>query len=135
MVYRGPVESMSLRKEGSQGSLWRSFAFAWKGIRHALRTQRNLRIHLAVTVVVLLAGVLLGLNGLELSIVALTSAFVLFAEMINTVVEAVVDLVTLDHDHRAEIAKDVAAGAVLLAAALSVLVGILVFGPHLLRLF
>ncbi|MCL5959352.1 MAG: diacylglycerol kinase family protein [Chloroflexi bacterium] len=97
------------------------------------RTQANFRIHLAIAAIVLLCGLGLGLSGLELAVVALTAALVIFAEMINTVVETVVDLITLNHDPRAKVAKDVSAGAVLLSAVGSIFVGILVFGPHLLR--
>jgi len=113
----------------------KSFVYAWRGILHVFRTQRNFRIHLAVAVLVLLAGVGVGMTSLELALLALTIALVLVAEVINTGVEAAVDLVTLDHEPRAEIAKDVAAGAVLLSAVFSVVVGILVFVPHLVRLF
>ncbi len=82
----------------------------------------------------MLAGVGLGLSGLELAVVGVTIAFVTIAEMLNTVVEAVVNLITPDYHPWAKIAKDVGAGAVLLSAVWSVFVAGIVFGPHLLRL-
>lgn len=134
MTCRDSASQMVFREEKNRGySIRRSFTHAYHGFSYVFRTQANFRIHLAIAAIVLLCGLGLGLSGLELAVVALTAALVIFAEMINTVVETVVDLITLNHDPRAKVAKDVSAGAVLLSAVGSIFVGILVFGPHLLR--
>lgn len=113
----------------------RSFAHASDGLRYALHTQANVRVHFVIGVGVLLAGNSIGLSLLELAIVGLTICLVIFAELTNTVVEVVVDLVTSEYHPLAKVAKDVAAGAVLWTALMSVVTGVLVMGPHLIRLF
>lgn len=115
-------------------TLLSSFGHAFQGLRYALRTQRNARIHLTAGIVVFGAGALLGLDWLELAIITLSIALVFLAELLNTVTETVVDLVTNEHHPLAKTAKDVAAGAVFWAAIGSVIVGLLIIGPHLLRL-
>ena len=113
-------------------SLRHSFGHAWRGFAHAFHTQRNLRIHLAAALAVYAVGLGLKVSAFELAVLTLAMAIVVVTEVLNTVVEVVVDSFT-DHYHpSAKIAKDVAAGAVLVAAILAVLVGILVFGRHLL---
>jgi diacylglycerol kinase len=110
-----------------------SFRYAFAGIGYELRTQRNLRIHVAIAVVVVIAGLWLGLSRWEWTVIALTVGFVLAAEMFNSALEAVVDLASPDLQSLAKIAKDVSAGAVVLAAATAVVVGLLVLGPHLVQ--
>ena len=105
-----------------------SFKHAVDGAWYVLHTQRNARIHLAVTVVVLSVGVWVGLSRIEWSILALTIAMVLVAEWFNTVAEVAIDLATAEYHPLARIAKDVAAGAVLLAALTAIVVGLLILG-------
>jgi len=135
LTCRGETGLMAYSEEkDNEKSFWRSCGYACEGVSHVFRTQRNFRIHLAIAGIVMLAGVGLGLSGLELAVVGVTIAFVTIAEMLNTVVEAVVNLITPDYHPWAKIAKDVGAGAVLLSAVWSVFVAGIVFGPHLLRL-
>jgi diacylglycerol kinase len=94
---------------------------------HVLRTQRNARIHLSLALVVIVLGLWLGLSRIEWAIIGL----VLAAESFNTVAEAAVDLATAEYHPLAKIAKDVAAGAVLLMAITAVVVGLLILGPPL----
>lgn len=108
-----------------------SFKYAFSGVWHVLRTQRNARIHLTVAVGVIVMGLWLGLSRTEWAIIALTIGLVLAAESFNTVAEAAVDLATGEHHPLAKIAKDVAAGAVLLMAMTAVVVGLLILGPPL----
>jgi len=108
-------------------SLLESFNYAFQGIIHVLRTQRNLRIHFVVAVLVLLAALYSGVDRLELIALLLAIAFVLIAEMLNTAVEAAVDVATTSFDPMAKLAKDIAAGAVLISTAVAVAVGYLVF--------
>jgi diacylglycerol kinase len=88
-----------------------------------------------VAAVVSLAGLILHLTPLEWAVVALTIGFVIVAETINTVVEVAVDLVVEEYHVLAKLAKDISAAAVLIAALTSVLVGMLIFVPHLLELW
>lgn len=108
-------------------SLIESFNFAFDGIIHVLRTQRNMRIHFLVAALVLVAALASGVEKLELIVLLLAIAFVLIAEMVNTAVEAAVDVATTSFDPMAKLAKDIAAGAVLIATAVAVAVGYLVF--------
>jgi len=108
-------------------SLIDSFNYAFEGIIHVLRTQRNLRIHFLVAAVVIVVAVLVNVTKLELIVLLLSIAFVLIAEMINTAVEAAIDIATTSFDPMAKLAKDIAAGAVLIASVNAVAVGYLVF--------
>ena len=111
-------------------SILESFNYAFQGIIHVLRTQRNLRVHFAVAALVLIAALLSDVSRLELVALLLAIAFVLIAEMLNTAVEAAIDVATTSFDPMAKLAKDIAAGAVLIAATVAVAVGYLVFsGP------
>jgi len=103
------------------------FGHAGNGIRYAIRTQMNIRVHLGITVAVLLLGLYLRLSRLEMMILVLTIMIVLAAEMFNTAIETVVDLISPEYHPLAKIAKDVAAGAVLVCAVGAVAVGILIF--------
>jgi len=92
-----------------------------------LRTQRNMRIHFLIAVAVLIAALAFDVSKIELIVLLLSIAFVLIAEMINTAVEAAVDIASTSFDPMAKLAKDIAAGAVLIAAVNAVAVGYLVF--------
>jgi diacylglycerol kinase (ATP) len=104
---------------------------ALSGIKHCLLTQRNIKIHLAAAVLVLLASWLLGLSRLEFAVVIFAIALVLTAEMFNTAVEEAIDLYVKTYSTGARLAKHVAAGAVLTAAICAVVIGLLIFIPHL----
>ena len=104
-----------------------SFNYAIEGVVHVLRTQRNLRIHFAVAVAVLVVAVAVGVSKLELIVLLISIAFVLVAEMINTAIESAIDAATTSFDPMAKLAKDIAAGAVLIATVNAVAVGYLVF--------
>jgi undecaprenol kinase len=113
------------------GTLIESFRHAFWGLAHALRTQRNARIHVLVATAVIILGLALGIEPIKWAMVVLTIGFVFVAELFNTVVEAAIDLVTEEYHPLAKTAKDVAAGAVLIAAATAVIVGVLLLGPPL----
>jgi diacylglycerol kinase (ATP) len=108
-------------------SLLESFNFAFEGIIHVMRAERNLRIHFAIALGVIIAAVAFDVTRMELVALLLAIAFVLIAEMLNSALEAVVDLVTPSVEPLAKIAKDVAAGAVLIATVTAVAIGYLVF--------
>ena len=104
-----------------------SFNYAIEGVIHVLRTQRNMRIHFAVAVAVIVGAVAVGVSKIELIALLLAIAFVLVAEMINTAIEGAIDAATTSFDPMAKLAKDIAAGAVLIASVNAVAVGYLVF--------
>jgi diacylglycerol kinase (ATP) len=112
---------------GRSPSVLQSFNFAFEGIIHVLRTQRNMRIHFAIAVGVLIAALALGVRRLELVALLIAISFVLIAEMLNTALEAGIDVATTSFDPLAKLAKDIAAGAVLIATVNAVAVGYLVF--------
>jgi diacylglycerol kinase (ATP) len=112
-------------------SLLASFNYAFEGVIHVLRTQRNMRIHFMIAAGVLIAAVVTGVQRFELIALLLSIAFVLIAEMINTAVEAAIDVATTAFDPLAKLAKDIAAGAVLIATVNAVVVGYLVFSVRI----
>ena len=109
----------------------KSLDFAIQGIVYVLRTQRNARIHTIIALLAIAAGVYFRITAVEWAIVLLTIGFVFSAEMINSVAELAVDLLTQQFHPLAKIAKDVGAGAVLIAALAAVAVGASLFGPRL----
>ncbi len=108
-------------------NLLTSFNWAFEGLVHALRRERNMQIHFAIAGLVLVAALFFALTRLEVVALLVAISFVLITEMINTAVENVVDMITREDDPRAKIAKDVAAGAVLVAAVNAIAVAYLVF--------
>lgn len=108
-----------------------AFRFAWQGVLHVLRSQRNARIHLGAAAAVIVAALGVRVSGLELAVLVLCITLVIGAEMMNTVIEAIVDLVSPGYHPLAKIAKDVAAGAVLVCAGGSAITGLIIFVPHL----
>ncbi len=108
-------------------SLLQSFNYAFEGVIHVLRRERNMRIHFALATVVLVLAFAYDVTKIELMLLFLAIAFVLFAEMINTAVEEILDYRTPHFDPRAKVAKDVAAGAVLVASATAATTGYLIF--------
>ena len=112
-------------------ALGASFGYALAGLWYAVRTQLNMRIHLSVSLAVLVLGLYVGLGWTQWAVLVLTIGAVLIAELFNTVAEAALDAATPYYHPLVKIAKDVAAGAVLLTALLSVIVGLLILGPPL----
>lgn len=110
-----------------------SFRYAGKGIRHAFWTQRNIRIHTAIAFLVLAFGVYINLTSFELVALILAICFVIMSEMINTAIEETINLLSPTHQVPAMIGKDVAAGAVLFSAFCAIIVGCLIFIPHLVK--
>lgn len=133
---RDPAHS----KEGSKDSPtqnrahpWRSknpfdsFRHAAEGVVHTVRTQRNMRFHMVTLSLVLLSGLLFRLQPVEMLILLFTITLVLIAEMFNTAIEVVVDMITQSYHPAAKFAKDIAAGAVLIASVNAVVVGFVLF--------
>jgi len=112
-------------------TLANAFRVAFAGFGYALRTQRNLQIHVVIAVLVGAAGLFFGLSRIEWCVIVLCIGLTGTAELLNTSVEVLVDLLSPEYHERARVAKDVAAAAVLCAAIASAVVGVMVFGPRL----
>jgi len=110
---------------------WHSFTAALHGVIYTVRTQRNTWIELAAALVVIAAGLWLRVRPLEWAVLALTIATILALEAVNSAIEALVDLVSPDYHELARIAKDCAAGALLLAVLGALGVAAAIFGPPL----
>ncbi|NJM07712.1 diacylglycerol kinase family protein [Candidatus Gracilibacteria bacterium] len=115
----------------SLAKLLRAFRYAFGGLGYLLRTQRNAQIHCLIGLCALALGAFLGLARWEWLALVLTIALVLAAEGVNTAIEAAVDVATEAYHPLARVAKDVAAGAVLICAIAAVIVGCIIFLPHL----
>jgi diacylglycerol kinase len=107
------------------------FGFAFRGLWYTLRTQRNARVHVVIACLAIAMGIVLHISAVEFAMIFVAISSVFIAEMFNTVIELCVDLASPEYNQLAEIAKDVAAGAVLLSAMLAVVIGLFVFVPHL----
>ncbi|WP_181363101.1 diacylglycerol kinase family protein [Sulfoacidibacillus thermotolerans] len=107
--------------------LVRSFRYAFNGMAYALATQRNMRVHFLAAFVVIFLCTVISINVLQITTVLFSIALVITLEMVNTAIEHVVDMVTSEFHPLAKVAKDVAAAAVLIAAANAVAVAYLVF--------
>ena len=107
------------------------FGFAFRGLWYTLRTQRNARVHVVIACLAIAMGIVLHISAVEFAMIFVAISSVFIAEMFNTVIELCVDLASPEYNQLAEIAKDVAAGAVLLSAMLAVVIGLFVLGPHL----
>lgn len=114
-------------------TLMLSFKYAWSGVAYAFMTQRNFRIHTIIGIFAVGSGVCLHLSAVEIAVISLTCGLVMALELLNTAIESVVDLTVKQSYHElAKIAKDCAAGAVLISAIASVLVaGSLLIPPFL----
>ncbi len=110
------------------------FRHAFRGLGFVIRSEANARIHLVVTLAVVSAGLYFDLTVNEWCSVSLAIGMVLAVEVLNTAIERLVDIVSPEHNAAAGRVKDIAAGATLVAAICAAVVGILIFGPHLLNL-
>ena len=116
-------------------TLFISFKYAWAGVSYAFITQRNFRIHTIIGTLAVSLGFYLQVTAMEMAVITITCAMVMILELINTAIESVVDLTVKQTYHElAKIAKDCAAGAVLLSAIAAVLVASFILLPPLLRL-
>ncbi len=114
-----------------QRRMWQVFADAGRGIRMAVQSERNLRIHLAVIPIVVATGIIMGLSGMEWVAIVFSIGIVIVAELVNSALEYLADTVHPEVDPGIRNAKDVAAGAVLIAVLAAVVVGVIIFLPKL----
>lgn len=126
------MNSGSQDRKVRKHNVLKSFSFAFSGIRAALLNERNLQIHLAVSIAVIMFGVFFGISSLEWIIILLAIGGMFSLELLNTAIERVVDLATEEYHPLAKQAKDIAAGAVLVYAIVSVIIGGVIFLPKIL---
>ncbi len=112
-----------------------AFKNAFQGLRYVLVTQRNAWIHLLITVLVIALGIIFRVDRIDWAILMIAIALVWIAEILNTSIEALVDLVVQQYHPLAKVAKDTGAAAVLFAAIIAVILGIIVFLPRILEVF
>ncbi|UKJ05816.1 diacylglycerol kinase family protein [Solitalea lacus] len=108
-----------------------SFSYAINGIMQCFSSELNFKIHLIVTLLVCLAGLMLKINSIEWCIIMLSIGFTLAMELINTAIEKLADTINPEFDSRIGIVKDIAAGAVLITAISAVIVGLIIFLPKI----
>jgi diacylglycerol kinase (ATP) len=114
--------------------LIRSFGYAFKGLGHAVKTQLNFRVHLVASILAIFMGYALHITVNEWQWIILCIALVLMAELFNTALEFLVDLVSPEYNETAGHVKDIGAGAVVIAALFAVVTGAIIFLPKLLLL-
>ena len=111
-----------------------SFKYAFQGMFSALKTERNLKIHVTIMIIVIIAGIVLKISKIEWIICIILFGLVIGGEMLNSAIETVVDIAMPDINPKAKFAKDAAAGAVLVFAIASAIIGFMIFGPKLIAL-
>lgn len=111
------------------------FGYAWKGIRCCIGKEQNLSFHLIAAIIVVIAGFILSITKIEWTIVILCIGVVIAAELFNTTIERLVDLVSPQQHPIAGKVKDIAAGAVLVCAVTAAIIGLIIFVPYLTRFF
>ena len=121
-------------RNGRKNPLHESFGYAFEGIWIGIRKERNMKVHCLAVIAVTAAGTFLHIKPVEWCICLLLFGLILSLELVNTAVEAVVDLVTEEKKPLAKIAKDTAAGAVLVSAIAAAIIGCIIFIPYLLEL-
>ena len=111
-----------------------SFKYAFQGMFSALKTERNLKIHVTIMILVIIAGIVLKISKIEWIICNILFGLVIGGEMLNSAIETVVDIAMPDINPKAKFAKDAAAGAVLIAAIMAAIAGMIIFIPKLLEI-
>ncbi len=112
----------------------RSFRYAFAGFAHIWRDHQNIRVHIFAAIGALILSYLLKISYLEYLFILITIFFVIICEMMNTAIEEMTNLIVREHRKEAMIAKDVAAAAVFLSAAFSIIVGLIIFAPRIVDL-
>jgi len=115
--------------------LIKSFGYAFKGLKHMVKTEQNARIHFVISLAVIVAGILFSLSANEWCVILLCIGLVFAAEAINTAIETISDHLFKERNETARIIKDVASGAVLICALMAAGCGLIIFLPKIIALF
>lgn len=114
-------------------SLLNSFKHAFEGIWSAIKKERNLKIHIVIMFLVIVFGIIFNISKTEWFVCILLFGGVIALEIMNTAIETTVDLITMEKNPKAKLAKDASAGAVLVMAIMSVIIGLMIFMPKILE--
>lgn len=132
---KGKTKMMNKRKmvemRKKRKKLRNSFKYAFEGIKEAWKTEQNLKIHFIIMFLVIIAGFVFKITAMEWIVCLLLFALVISLELINTAIETTVDIAMPEINEKAKYAKDIAAGAVLFSAIISVIVGLIIFLPKI----
>lgn len=112
-----------------------SFKYAIQGIISSFKTERNMKIHVFIMILVIIWGILFKISVTEWMVCALLFALVISGELFNTAIETVVDMIMPEINDKAKLAKDISAGAVLILAITAVIVGLIIFVPKIIAIF
>ena len=112
--------------------LLKSFKYAIEGVFTGLKEEQNMKIHITIMILVIIFGIMLKISKAEWIICIILIGLVISMELINTAIDNTVDLITKEKNEQAKIAKDVAAGAVLVSAITSAIIGLIIFVPKIL---
>lgn len=115
-------------------AFFNSFKFAFSGIFHLLKTERNFKIHIFAFVLVIVAGFYFKIERFEWMALLIVSAIVISLEAFNTSIEKLCDLYSTEKNEKIKIIKDIAAGSVLISVLFSIVIGVLIFGKHLINI-
>lgn len=115
-------------------SLLDSFKYAMQGIKTAIKAERNMKVHVLLMLIVIIAGIVLKISSFEWIVCVILFGLVISAELINTSLEAIVDIIMPDLHPKAKVAKDIAASSVLVIAVVSAIVGMIIFIPKIVEL-
>lgn len=126
--------SIQQKRKVKTKKLVNSFKYAIEGIINSFKTERNMRIHILIMLCVILLGFYLDISKTEWNICILLFALVIAGELFNTAIETVVDIIMPNKNEKAKLAKDVAAGGVLVLAMGAAIIGLLIFIPKILEL-
>ncbi len=125
---------MKKRKMRKMKKIRNSFKYAIEGIWTSFKTERNMKIHIFIMILVIIAGIILKIDKLEWIICITLFAIVIAGELFNTSIETIVDMVMPEKNEKAKIAKDVSAGAVLVVAIGAAIIGLVIFVPRILNI-
>ena len=115
--------------------LIKSFKYAFEGIFKGIKEEQNMKINIAIMILVIIFGILFKISKIEWIICIALFGLVISMELINTAIENTVDLITKEKNEHAKIAKDVAAGAVLVSTIAAATIGLMIFVPKILEIF
>ena len=127
--------SKGKKKKYSISRFFKSFPYAFQGIKTVIKTEQNFLIDIIIGVIVLVSGYFLKLNAIEFAIVLLTITLVITLELINTAIEYTIDMAMPEIHPLAKAAKDISGAAVLFSAIISIIIGLIIYLPKIINLF
>lgn len=127
--------SKGKKKKYSISRFFKSFSYAFQGIKTVIKTEQNFLIDIIIGIIVIISGYFLKLSAIEFAIVLLTIALVITLELINTAIEYTIDMAMPEIHPLAKAAKDISGAAVLFSAIISIIIGLIIYLPKIISLF